>query len=79
MPQAKDFYKEGFGRTLMRLESPDLEMKTFGMNRQTVGAGGAADEMEGVAPGGNGSPPGLACPDRTPPQCRTGAAGGHVF
>jgi predicted enzyme related to lactoylglutathione lyase len=53
MPRAKAFYETVFGATLTRLESPDIEMWAFPMDRATYGASGALVHMPGFPSGGN--------------------------
>ena len=52
MARAKAFYEKVFGVTLSRLESPDIEMWAFPMDRATYGASGALVRIPGFASGG---------------------------
>jgi hypothetical protein len=53
MPRAKAFYEQLFGVTLSRLESPDIEMWAFPMDRAMYGASGALVKMPGFPSGAN--------------------------
>ncbi len=53
MARAKRFYAATLGIEFSSLESGDLEMWAFPMDRETVGAAGALVRMPGMPSGGN--------------------------
>lgn len=55
MARAKAFYEKVLGQKLQKLEGPDasLEMWSFPMEQDRIGAGGALVKMAGVPSGGS--------------------------
>ena len=53
MARAKAFYEAVFNVTLSKLESPDLDMWAFPMDRPTYGASGALVKSPCLSAGGN--------------------------
>jgi predicted enzyme related to lactoylglutathione lyase len=80
MPRAKRFYETVLGVTLEKLNSPmpELEMWTFPMAENALGASGALAKMDGVTPGGQGTLVYFACQDCAVEAGRVADAGGRV-
>ncbi|MCU0897543.1 MAG: VOC family protein [Burkholderiales bacterium] len=78
MPRAKAFYEKVFGATLSRLESPDIEMWAFPMDRGMYGASGALVKMRGFASGGNSVLVYFHCEDCAVEANNAANAGGKV-
>lgn len=78
MERAKRFYETVFQIKLDRLNSPNLEMWSFPMDMNTVGAGGALVKMEGVPSGGNSTLVYFSCQDCAIEASRAADAGGKV-
>jgi predicted enzyme related to lactoylglutathione lyase len=78
MARAKKFYESVFQTTLERLDSGDLEMWSFPMSMDKVGAGGALVKMEGVRSGGGGTIVYFACVDCAVEEGLAAKHGGSV-
>jgi predicted enzyme related to lactoylglutathione lyase len=78
MARAKAFYEAVFQFTLERLNNPALEMWSFAMAMDKVGAGGALVKMDGVASGGNSTIVYFSCEDCAVEAARVVAHGGRV-
>ncbi len=78
MPRAKAFYEAVLDVKLERLNSPDVELWTFGMDTTTVGAGGALVHMPGFPSGGNSTLVYFSCEDCAVEESRVQKAGGKV-
>jgi hypothetical protein len=78
MARAKPFYEKVFGVTLSRLESPDIEMWAFPMDRSTYGAAGALVKMPGFPSGGNSVLVYFHCEDCAVQANNAAKAGGKV-
>ena len=63
MDCAKKFYESVFQVKLERLNSPDLEMWSFPMVMDLMGASGALVKMEDFPSGGNGTLVYFSCAD----------------
>jgi len=63
MDHAKKFYESVFQVKLERLNSPDLEMWSFPMVMDLMGASGALVKMEDFPSGGNGTLVYFSCAD----------------
>jgi len=83
MPRAKAFYEKVLDTRLEKLGSPGggndgLEMWSFPMEQDRVGAGGALVKMQGV-PSGGSTLVYFASADCAVEEARVAAAGGKVF
>lgn len=78
MNRAKSFYESVFQVKLENLESPGMEMWTFPMTMDKVGASGALVKMEGVKSGGSGTIPYFYCDEVAVESERVVAAGGQI-
>jgi len=77
--RAKAFYEAVFQVTLERLNNPAIEMWSFPMAMNTVGAGGALVKMDGVPSGGNSTLVYFSCADCAVEAARAAAHGGRVM
>jgi predicted enzyme related to lactoylglutathione lyase len=78
LERAKKFYESVFQVTLDKIDSPNLEMWSFPMEMNQVGAGGALVKMEGVASGGNSTIVYFSCADCAVEEGRVAKNGGRV-
>ena len=78
MVRAKAFYGAVLQVKLERLNNPAIEMWSFAMAMDKVGAGGALVRMEGVPSGGNGTIVYFSCEDCAVEAARAAAHGGRV-
>ena len=78
MPRATAFYEAVLDVKLERLNSPDVELWTFGMDTTTVGAGGALVHMPGFPSGGTSTLVYFSCEDCAVEESRVQKAGGKV-
>lgn len=79
MLRAKAFYESLFQVRLERLNNPDLEMWSFPMAMDRVGAGGALVKMDGVASGGNSTLVYFSCEDCAVEAASVAQYGGYVY
>jgi predicted enzyme related to lactoylglutathione lyase len=78
MERAKRFYESVFQVTLSRINTPDMEMWSFPMEMNQVGAGGALVKMAGVPSGGNSTLVYFSCADCAVEEARVASSGGKV-
>ena len=78
MARAKAFYETVFQLKLERLNNPAIEMWSFPMAMDKVGAGGALVKMDGVPSGGSGTIVYFSCTDCAVEAARAAAHGGQV-
>ena len=78
MARAKAFYEGVLQVKLERLNNPAIEMWSFPMAMDKVGAGGALVKMEGVPSGGSGPIVYFSCADCAVEAARAVAHGGQV-
>ncbi len=81
MDRAKQFYESVFEVKLEKLESsesPAIDMWTFPMTMDAVGAAGALVKMDGVASGGSGTIPYFHCDEVAVELERVVNAGGKI-
>jgi predicted enzyme related to lactoylglutathione lyase len=78
MVRAKTFYESVFQLTLEKLDSPGLEMWSFPMVMDRMGASGALVHMEGFPSGGNSTLVYFSCADCAIEAGRVTAAGGRL-
>lgn len=78
MERAKQFYESVFRVTLEKLNSPDLEMWAFPMQRGAMGASGSLVRMEGVSSGGNSTLVYFGCEDCADEAARVAESGGRI-
>ena len=78
LPRAKAFYESVFQLKLERLNNPALEMWSFPMAMDTVGAGGALVKMEGMSSGRNSTIVYFSCADCAVEAARVAENGGRV-
>lgn len=78
MSRAKSFYESVFGVQLSKLESPDIEMWAFPMERAAYGASGALVRMPGFPSGGNSVVVYFSCADCAVEAEKALKAGGRV-
>jgi uncharacterized protein len=78
MGRAKAFYESVFQCKLERLNSPDLEMWSFPMDKDKAGAGGALIKVEGVASGFTGTLVYFGCEDCAVEAARAREFGGRI-
>jgi predicted enzyme related to lactoylglutathione lyase len=76
--RAKAFYENVFALKLDKLDMPDVEMWTFPMHEEAIGASGAVIKMEGNASGGNGILIYFSCEDCAVEEGRVAENGGEV-
>ncbi|MBA4382737.1 MAG: lactoylglutathione lyase [Sideroxydans sp.] len=79
MVRAKRFYETVFGTTLVKLDTPDIEMWSFPMEVDRFGAGGSLVRMEGFSSGGNSTIVYFICADCAVEAARVATAGGRMF
>ncbi len=79
MARAKAFYEAVFQLKLERLNNPAIEMWSFAMAMDKVGAGGALVKMDGVPSGGNSTLVYFSCADCAVEAARAAARGGRVM
>ena len=70
--------KVSFGKSLQKLDSPDLDIWAFGMDAEKMGAGGALVHMPGFPSGGNGTIVYFACADCAIEETRVQRFGGSI-
>lgn len=78
MARAKAFYESVLGVRLEKLNSGDIEMWAFPMDRTRSGTGGSLVRMPGVASGGNSTLVYFGSDDCALEASRVVAAGGRV-
>jgi predicted enzyme related to lactoylglutathione lyase len=78
MARAKAFYEGVFQLKLERLNNPTVEMWSFPMAMDKVGAGGALTKMDGVPSGGNSTLVYFSCADCAVEAASAAAHGGQV-
>jgi uncharacterized protein len=78
MERAKKFYETVLQTTLEKLNSPGLEMWSFPMAMDRVGAGGALVKMPGFPSGGNSTLVYFSCVDCATEAGRVVKAGGRI-
>jgi hypothetical protein len=78
MARAKSFYEGVLQTKLEPLKNPGMEMWSFPMAMDKVGAGGALVRMEGVSPGPGGTLVYFTCADCAVEAGRVAAHGGRV-
>lgn len=76
--RAKTFYESVLQLTLAKLEAPGMDMWSFPMDMERVGASGSLVRMEGVSSGGNSTLVYFSCADCAEEAGRVEAAGGHI-
>lgn len=76
--RAKKFYESVFQLKLERLNSPVMEMWSFPMAMDRVGASGAIVKMEGFPSGGNSTLVYFSCTDCAIEAGRVAASGGRI-
>ena len=76
--RAKKFYESVFQLKLERLNSPGMEMWSFPMVMDRVGASGAIVKMEGFPSGGNSTLVYFSCTDCAIEAGRVAAFGGSI-
>jgi predicted enzyme related to lactoylglutathione lyase len=79
MTRAKKFYESVFGTTLVKLNTPDIEMWSFPMEVDRFGAGGSLVKMEGFPSGGNSIIIYFNCNDCAVEAARVADAKGSLF
>jgi predicted enzyme related to lactoylglutathione lyase len=79
MPRAKAFYETVFKFKLERLNNPAIEMWSFAMAMDKVGAGGALVKMEGMSSGRNSTLVYFSCEDCAVEAARVAENGGRVM
>jgi uncharacterized protein len=78
MDRAKTFYETVLGKTLERLNSPEIEMWAFPAGPEAPGSGGSLVRMPGVPSGGNSVMVYFSCADCAVEGGRVVMAGGRV-
>jgi predicted enzyme related to lactoylglutathione lyase len=78
MARAKAFYEAVLQVKLERLNNPALEMWSFPMAMDRVGAGGALVKMEGMSSGRNSTLVYFSCADCAVETARVAENGGRV-
>jgi predicted enzyme related to lactoylglutathione lyase len=78
LERAKKFYETVFQVKLDKINSPDVEMWSFPMEMNQVGAGGALVKMEGVHSGGNSTIVYFSCQDCAVEEARAAENGGKI-
>jgi predicted enzyme related to lactoylglutathione lyase len=81
MARAKRFYEAVYGQTLTQLESPipGMELWSFPMQQDVMGATGALVRMEGKDSGGGGTLIYFSCADCSVEAAKAAANGGQLF
>ncbi len=79
MDRAKKFYESVFQTKLEKISSPGMEMWSFPMQMDKVGAAGSLVKMQGVPSGGNTTIVYFSCDDCSVEEARAEKAGGKVF
>jgi uncharacterized protein len=78
MDRAKHFYESVFQVKMEKLESPGIDMWTFPMAMEAVGASGALVKMDGFESGGSGMIPYFHCDEVAVELERVVDAGGQI-
>ncbi|CAB1084390.1 Glyoxalase family protein [Olavius algarvensis Delta 1 endosymbiont] len=78
MDRAKKFYESVFQVTLERLNNPDIELFSFPMVMERMGAPGALVKMEGFSSGGNSTLVYFSCADCAVEEARVVEFGGRI-
>jgi len=78
MARARAFYEKVFAVKLERLPGPDIEMWSFPMQENAVGAGGALVYMKGFPHDMGNTLVYFACDDCAVEESRVVAAGGKI-
>jgi predicted enzyme related to lactoylglutathione lyase len=80
LPRAKRFYETVLGVTLDKLDTPvpGMEMWTFPMKQNAIGASGALAKMDGAKSGGLGTLVYFSCVDCAVEAGRVAGAGGRL-
>ena len=78
MPRAKKFYESVFDVSLQRLNTPDIELWSFPMQKDRMGASGALVKMQGVPSGGNSTLVYFGCTDCAVEEARVAKFGGRI-
>jgi predicted enzyme related to lactoylglutathione lyase len=78
MNRAKKFYETVLDTRLQKLDSPELEMWSFPMAMDRVGAGGALVRVEGFPSGGNSTLVYFSCVDCATEAGRVVKSGGRI-
>jgi len=76
--RAKKFYESVFRIKLQRLNNPELEIWSFPMFANRMGASGALVKMEGFSSGGNSTLVYFSCEDCAVEASRVAAGGGRI-
>jgi hypothetical protein len=79
--RASAFYEAVLGTTLTPMDDPNdptVQMRTFGDDFQSHGAGGALVKLEHAQPGAGGSMVYFTCDDCAVEEGRVAAAGGSI-
>lgn len=79
MARARKFYEAVFKVKLEKLGTPEMEMWSFPMQMDQVGAGGALVKMDGVPSGGGGTLVYFTTEDCAVEEARVEKHGGSVF
>ena len=78
MPRAKKFYESVFQVKLEQLKMPEIEMWSFAMQMDRMGAAGALVKMQGVPSGGNSTLVYFSCTDCAVQAGRAAEYGGVI-
>ncbi len=78
MNRAKRFYESVLALKLEQLDVADMQMWSFPMVMDRMGASGALVKMDGVASGGNSTMVYFSCTDCATEAGRVVAAGGRI-
>ncbi len=78
MNRAKKFYETVFNVKLEKIDMPEMEMWSFPMEMDQVGASGALVRMAGFPSGGNSTVVYFACADCAVEEGRAEKHGGRV-
>lgn len=78
MARAKAFYAKVFCIELAKLEVPDIDMWTFPMHSEAMGAAGALVKMPGFRSGANSVLIYFTCDDCAVQAARAGESGGKI-
>jgi predicted enzyme related to lactoylglutathione lyase len=78
MPRAKKFYETVFRAKLERINSPNIEMWSFPMQKDQSGSAGALVKMEGLPSGGNSTIVYFACEDCAIEEARAKQLGAKI-
>jgi predicted enzyme related to lactoylglutathione lyase len=78
MERAKKFYETVLQTTLEKLNSPEIEMWSFPMAMNRMGAGGALVKMPGFPSGGNSTLVYFSCVDCATEAGRVVKSGGRI-